>query len=269
MAQRKFTTEKVFDGYMKVNSCGQQWLGDRDYTTIREQGRVDFSINYVNQGEGYYTLDGQNYPIPEGSLILHFPKVRQHYSFKKEANAQILWAHFSGTACNVLTPPEPMAPVVIPVRDRAQFEAIFEKMIAAHHNRMTVGEQLCDSYMPVLLALITQPALPSPAASNRNQQLERVISLMHIHYNRPIDINAYAEACHLSRDRFIRMFTAAVGIPPYRYQLKLRIQRAVEMLESTSATVSECAEAVGFTDCAYFCRIFKKFTGHRPSFYRK
>lgn len=268
MAQLRFTTEKVFDGYMKVNSCGQQWLGDRDYTTIREQGRVDYSINYVNRGEGCYTLDGQNYPIPEGSLILHFPKVRQHYSFKKEANAQILWAHFSGTACKVLTPPEPMAPVVIPIRDRAQFEAIFEKMIAAHHNSMSVGQQLCDSYMPVLLALMTQPSVPL-SSGNRNQQLEQVLSLMHIHCNKPIDIDAYAELCHLSKDRFIRTFTAAVGIPPYRYQLKIRIQRAVEMLESTSATVSECAEAVGFTDCAYFCRIFKKFTGHRPSFYRK
>lgn len=268
MGQLTFTTEKVFDGYMKVNSCGQQWLGDQDYTTVREQGRVDYSINYVNQGEGTYILNGQSYPIPEGSLILHFPNVRQHYSFKKESNSQILWAHFSGTACNILTPPDPMTPVIIPIRDRAQFEAIFEKMIAAHHNRLAVGEQLCDSYMPVLLALMTQPPAPL-SAGVRNQQLEQVISLMHIHCNKPIDIEAYAKLCHLSVDRFIRTFTAAVGVPPYRYQLKIRIQRAVEMLESTSATVSECAEAVGFSDCAYFCRIFKKFTGHRPSFYRK
>ena len=40
------------------------------------------------------------------------------------------------------------------------------------------------------------------------------------------------------------------------------------MLENSSVTVGECAEVVGFHDIAYFSRIFKKFTGYPPSFYK-
>ena len=55
----RFTTEKEHSGYMKVNSCGQQWLGDRDYNTIREKGRVDYSIHYIAEGQGYYESEGK------------------------------------------------------------------------------------------------------------------------------------------------------------------------------------------------------------------
>ena len=271
MAELWISTEKVYSGYMTVNSCGQQWLGDRDYNTIRENGRVDYSIQYILQGKGTCNFWGKNYPIPEGSLVLYFPGVRQHYSFKKEDNTQILWSHFSGTACDVLSHLPADKPVVLPVRDRKQFEYVFEKMIVAHYNRLTVGEPLRDSYMPVLLALITQPTVTANREKTvrRNEQLEQVLSLMHLEFHKPINLRAYAAMCHLSEDRFIRSFKAYTGIPPYRYQLKIRIERAVEILENSSLSVAQCGEAVGFHDNAYFCRIFKKFTGHPPSFYCK
>lgn len=270
MEKIHFTTEKVHDGYIKVNSCGEQWLGDRDYNTIRENGRVDFSIHYVRKGCGSFLYDGKSYPIPAGSLILHFPGVKHDYTFKKNDNSQILWAHFSGDACDVLTSFPSDMPVVLSVNDRKQFELVFDKMIAAYHQRLIIGEQLCDSYMPVLLALITQPSITAgqDKANHTDERMEKVLSKMHREFNKPIDIQEYASICHLSKDRFIRTFKAYTGFPPYHYQLKIRIERAVDMLENTAYTIAQCGEIVGFSDNAYFCRIFKKITGHPPSFYK-
>lgn len=265
-----FTTEKVYNGYMKVNSCGEQWLGDRDYNTVREKGRVDYSIHYVRRGCGSFLLNGKKYSIPSGSLVLHFPGVKHDYAFKKTDNSQILWAHFSGDACALLDTFHSDVPVVLSVYDRKQFELIFDKMIAAYHQRLIMGDQLCDSYMPVLLALITQPIISAgeDKAKHTDERIEKVLSKMHQEFNRPIDIQAYASMCHLSKDRFIRAFKSYTGFPPYHYQLKIRIERAVDMLENTAYTVAECGEAVGFSDNAYFCRIFKKVTGQTPSFYK-
>ena len=124
--------------------------------------------------------------------------------------------------------------------------------------------------MLVLLALIKQSTEVTQKEKNAhgNEQLEKVLSNMHVYFDQPINIKEYAKICHLSEDRFIRMFKAHTGLPPYRYQLKVRIERAVEMLENHSVSVSECAEIVGFNDVAYFSRIFKKFTGHPPSYYK-
>jgi len=203
--------------------------------------------------------------------MLYFPGVRHHYGFKKDDNTQMLWSHFSGSACSCLEHLRSEKPVVVPVLDGKQFLQIFERMIVAHYNRMSFGDLLCDSYMPVLLALMTQrthPELPGGAAPG-SERLEKVLSQMHVEFNKPIDVRQYAQMCHLSEDRFIRLFKSCMGMPPYRYQLKIRIQRAVEMLENASVSVGACAEAVGFHDAAYFCRVFKKFTGHPPSYYRR
>ena len=271
MEVKKFSTDRVHDGYMKVNSCGQQWLGDRDYTTIRETGRTDYSIYYISQGRGSFLWEGKNYWVTAGNLLLYCPGVRQQYAFQKSDNAVMLWSHFSGSACELLSPFISDEPVVVNIRDRKQFLHIFERMITAHYNRMTQGDLLCDSYMPVLIALMLQHSNTQEEHKNGrgNEQIEKVLSQMHVDFNKPIDIKTYAEMCHLSEDRFIRMFKAEMGMPPYRYQLKIRIQRAVEMLENTNISVGSCGEAVGFHDNAYFCRIFKKFTGHPPSFYKR
>ncbi len=270
MPQLQFTTEKEYDGYLNVNSCGKQWLVDRDYNTVRENGRVDYSIHYVSKGKGYCEHNGKNYNIPEGSLVLYFPSVRHHYYFKKEDGAEMMWSHFSGQAVSLLDSIKNNEPLIISIRDKKQFESSFEKMITAHYNKQEYGNELCNGYMLVILALINQSTVDNQKAkkAHGNEQLEKVLSHMHIYFDEPIDIKKYANMCHLSEDRFIRMFKANTGLPPYRYQLKVRIERAIEMLENRSLSVSECAEVVGFSDVAYFSRIFKKFTGHPPSYYK-
>ena len=271
MAALKYSTEKVFEGYMKVNSCGQQWLGDRDHHTLREKGRVDYSIYYIARGQIYYESQGRSLSAGAGTLLLYFPGVKHNYWFKKEDDSQMLWSHFSGSACDSLLPMVSTEPVALSISDSKQFLYIFEKMITAHYNRQAFGDRLCDSYMPVLIALMSLHTNPNgiQRTTPADPMLEMVLSRMHVAFNKPIDIQNYAGMCHLSEDRFIRLFKAYTGVPPYRYQLKIRIRRAVEMLENSAISVSECAEAVGFHDHAYFCRIFKKFTGHPPSFYKK
>lgn len=269
MSQLSFTTEKEYDGYLNVNSCGQQWLADRDYNTLRKNGRVDYSVYYIAKGQGYYTFNGKSHPLRADSVLLYFPGVRHHYFFRKEDGTEMLWSHFSGQACSLLDDLRADGPVVITVQDRKQFQGAFEKMIDAHYKH-GYNSQLCNGYMLVLLALLQKSAAtpPDPQQPCGNEQLEKVLSRMHMDFNKPIDIRQYAGMCHLSEDRFIRMFKAYTGLPPYRYQLKIRIERAVEMLENHSLSISECAGIVGFHDVAYFSRIFKKFTGHPPSYYK-
>lgn len=267
----KFTTERVYEGYIKVNSSGKQWLVDRDYTTLRENGRVDSSLYYMSKGVGYYEHDGKTYLCPEGSLIFYPPNIRHHYFFKKEDMTELCWSHFSGTLCEQLITHSQGAPVVIKIADRKRFESVFEKMIYAYYNKHTRGEMLCDGYMHVMTALINESLSLTNDTGKKNNapELEKVLSYMHIYFNNPIDIKKYADMCHQSEDRFIRNFKKQMGYTPYHYQLKVRIEKAVEMLENTGVNVSECAEATGFSDNAYFSRIFKKFTGHPPSYYKK
>ncbi|WP_207429753.1 chromate resistance protein ChrB domain-containing protein [Pedobacter sp. SYSU D00535] len=53
------------------------------------------------------------------------------------------------------------------------------------------------------------------------------------------------------------------------YIRKLRIEKAIHLLESSQHSLSEIAYLTGFSDQSHFTRIFKKYTGQSPSFYKK
>lgn len=53
------------------------------------------------------------------------------------------------------------------------------------------------------------------------------------------------------------------------YIRKLRIEKAVQLLETTTLSLTEIAYLTGFSDQSHFNRIFKKHLGVQPSVYRK
>ena len=53
------------------------------------------------------------------------------------------------------------------------------------------------------------------------------------------------------------------------YIRKLRIEKAIELLNTTSLSLTEIAYITGFSDQSHFTRIFKIHTGKNPSVYKK
>lgn len=143
-------------------------------------------------------------------------------------------------------------------------------MIASFYKKNEYSEMLCSGYMTVLISLVVQSNV-NISKNNlkfQNEKLEKVLAEMLIYYNKPINIKKYAKDCNVGEDHFIRIFKAYTGLPPYNYQLQLRISHAIELLENTPMNISECAEEVGFGDAAYFSKVFKRLTGKPPSYYK-
>lgn len=78
-----------------------------------------------------------------------------------------------------------------------------------------------------------------------------------------------AALCNLSQFHFCRAFKAATGLPPHRYQIAARIERARDMLLKSQLSIAEVGTAVGYDDPAYFSRLFARETGATPSNWRK
>ena len=70
-----------------------------------------------------------------------------------------------------------------------------------------------------------------------------------------------AQMCHLSESTFRRRFQQySGGQTPQSYRMKLRIEKAEELLHS-SATIEEIADLLGFCDAPHLCRAYKMHTG--------
>ena len=111
--------------------------------------------------------------------------------------------------------------------------------------------------------------LASAQRDTLQDRVRSVINLMNTHINEPIDLDACAKRCCVSRERFNHMFKEQTGFPPLQYINRIRIERAKQLLVDSGLTVGECADTLGFSDVNYFSRLFRKIAGVSPSKYRQ
>lgn len=78
-----------------------------------------------------------------------------------------------------------------------------------------------------------------------------------------------AEQCGLSRSHFSRAFKQATGLAPREWALRLRIERARELLANGAAPISQVSQECGFADQSHFCRSFRKLVGCTPKRWRQ
>lgn len=77
-------------------------------------------------------------------------------------------------------------------------------------------------------------------------------------------IHRLAEVSAVSAAYFAREFKKAFGLPPHRYLLTRRIERATALLRDTDLPITEIALQTGWTSLGTFGRIFRDITGASP-----
>ena len=80
-----------------------------------------------------------------------------------------------------------------------------------------------------------------------------------------LTLETLASACNLSASHFCRLFREITGLPPIRYLLDVRLQKAATLLKRTDKSVAQVAFEVGFDDAGYFTRKFKAAFGMTPT----
>lgn len=82
-------------------------------------------------------------------------------------------------------------------------------------------------------------------------------------------LSELAKRCNMSPSAFKRKFAEHYGLPPHRWQIKQRLNRAAVILFSTDLLVKQIAYESGFATPSHFIRCFKKEFGCTPEEYRK
>ena len=77
-------------------------------------------------------------------------------------------------------------------------------------------------------------------------------------------VSRLARVSAVSEAHFARSFKEAFGLPPHRYLLTRRIERAKALLRDTTLPVSEIAFQTGWKSLGTFGRTFRDVTGQSP-----
>lgn len=143
-------------------------------------------------------------------------------------------------------------------------ESVGSSMFADYLSR-AIAAQLIRSYSKARLrggGRVTSAGALSPTLSD-------AIDYMTAHIDRAINLADIAQATHRSPSHIARIFRTELGMPPHRYLINLRVEKARRLLEKTSMSIAEIAYECGFAHQEHLTRLFRRHCATTPAAYRR
>ncbi len=244
---------------------------------MRRDRPKDWSI--INIANPYYDilafcLDGKcRYQCAEQTIeatrctMLFFPREVQHSAW---TDASDPWSFFSvgfqlNCADAMVRGRLTQLPWHLRMPNWPEITDLFAQLLR-HWNQQQPGSSLaCRGLMCQLMQQYLRVAVQHSLSVPHTARLEKVIRLMHDHIGKVYSVHELATLADLSDSRFRLLFHQLTGCSVTRYQNRLRIQAAQDLLLSGQYTVTQAAAELGFNDVYYFSRLFKKIVGINPS----
>jgi AraC family transcriptional regulator len=100
-------------------------------------------------------------------------------------------------------------------------------------------------------------------------QIVRVRSFIDRNLHRTIHVSDLSAVARRSTAHFSRSFKQAFGEPPHAYIVRRRLEEACHLMMTSSASLSEIALSVGFSDQAHLSKLFRHAFGQSPANWRR
>ncbi len=255
-----------------VGSCGHfKLLKLNHFKTNRPNGRKDIQLLYLAKGLATFHLQDRIYQLQEGNMFIYMPDEPQLYHYELGDHPDMYWIHFYESF------PYPILEKfglnksgIYELSPRTEYTLLFEKIIQELQLKRTDYDSLSNLYCLELLTLFSRNMVKTNTSENvQNELFETIIQELHKNFQSDISIKEYALIYHMSCCWFIRSFKRYTGVTPQQYITDIRINKAKELLRTSSFNISEISTYIGYHNPLYFSRIFKKITGVSPSAYKK
>ena len=122
---------------------------------------------------------------------------------------------------------------------------------------MFVCDRIRDSQEPQRLRMENNVFASQP-------KLASAVQLMEANIEEPIDLVDVAAYSGVSRRQLERLFLNFLGITPSRFYLKVRLERAKQLLRQTTCSIVDISSICGFESTAHFNRTYKKYMSLSP-----
>lgn len=243
-----------------------------------------FEITYVKKGRGNYFVNGQEYSMDEGDIII-FNNVEPHGWKLLEDDMHLLVMVFSPEFVAEklsIFDAEYMKPFVergSNFKNRiGKEEAVSHELRKAIREIYAEWEEKKEGYplmikadiLRILTILIRtyqdenksgEMLKEKKAAMKR---LEKAFDYIDKHYCEKITLDEVASAVYMSSNYFSSYFRKVTNIGFSEYVTRLRIKHARELLLDTERSVTDIAMECGFNNISNFYRLYKKYVGKSP-----
>lgn len=270
---------------LTVNTVGYEEIGVADTYPTRghadgyyfdiDKGRVlnEYQLLYITEGEGVFnSAHAKDVPLKAGDLFLLFPGEWHSYHPTGKHGWKSYWIGFKGKNVD-----DRVKAGFLSV-DKPIYHVGFSADIIRLYEEAYKRAQEEAPYLQQILAGIVNHLVGLMYALERSMELSKdhtrvdMINLARLRIRESLEVDLtiqqVAEELGVSYSNFRKLFKEFTGISPALYQQDLRLQRAKELLATTTLSIKEIAYRLRFESPDYFSSKFKIKTGKKPSEFR-
>lgn len=220
-------------------------------------------------GRGWCETEAGRFPVHQGQVVVLPPRQPHAYGADGDDPWTLWWFHAASpeveaflagagmTADNPVRRPRDLYPVV---------SLMSEVLAWMERDSTTTSLNAAAGAAWHALTLLASERYRSDEAGD---VIDHATEYLRAHIADRVTVPELAAMASLSTSHFSALFKRHVGYPVLQYQTMLRMGRARELLDTTSATVAAIAAEVGYPDSFYFARQFKKVHGMTAREYRE
>lgn len=235
-------------------------------------------------GERYLFLSDICYTLRPGDLYLLKP-FELHYTESREADYYGRYLlNFSEEQLSLLLTPQERKSLMRKLDSgvyhltASQFNTVrglFRHIKETDRASGLLAPKLQYTYVFQLLMELSHLLKESPGqresveASNIRPELTDAIHYLNSHYQEQLSLDSVAEAVHMSKYHFSRLFHRATGATFLQYLNNIRLTKVHRLLLETRLPLTEIAKRTGFTSAAQLSRVFSGVYHASPTDFRR
>lgn len=244
-----------------------------DHLVERPQGAPTTLVILCLRGSGWFTVEGIRRTVQAGDFV--WLQARQPHAYGATDDPwTIAWAHFAGDevpswrsfirSCAA----DDGALLQLPL-DHID-EVGLDRVYVALERGLSGRHQIAAATaLRATLCKIGENLVERHGLRTARERVVASVEALRQDWLRSHRLEELATSAGMSVTHYCAHFRELTGFAPIDFLIRLRVQHASNLLDTTKHTVAQVAGAVGYNDPYYFTRCFRRIMGYSPQQYRK
>jgi len=246
----------------------------------------DFTeLAYILSGKGRYLVDGAEYDVEAGDLVICNPGIKHTHIITnpKEPTIEFISGftdfHFKNMSPNSIELKDGHCIIHTASELKQEISMHCYAMIAEKEGNQVGRYFMFKTHLMQLLLLVIREITDVEKTDqkgcnfesyNKSYAVNRIINYLNENYEHKISLEQIAHNMYLSPVYISKIFKEETGESPINYLIKIRLEKAKDiLLNGDGGSIKNIANQVGYDDVYHFSKLFKKYYGISPLYYKK
>jgi len=227
----------------------------------------EFQVIFIESGSGEFESAHMPKTVVEsGSALLLFPGEWHRYQPCPETGWRESWVGFRGAdATRIMHQFFQPSHAILRSQRSHELSELFDRLLYWADQDSAGRDQIAASHIPLILAFLKAEQEDLGAEGHSDAALvRRAKAAMLRQLDQRTDLEALARELGCSYSRFRFAFKRQTGHAPREFENRIKLNRSRDLLLHNRLSVSETADALGFSSVYYYSRAFKRAFGQSP-----